>query len=191
MNSSSNPLIRPQTPFEKRVVEAIERGKPGRSVGPFIKPLPGGSSLTVPRQRAPATPTHSFKVTRKSANVFRVQGGTFEGQTITTQEIDVGGTRPVAILMHPKYTLDIHNSEYVWRSTVKTGADKPSLTSSTTILSDISAGISSAGDEARAIIALIADPNIIVQIAHGNIYGSWADDGTFEGKMAGTFVKSA
>lgn len=191
MNASSNPLIRPQTPFEKRVVEAIERGKPGRSVGPFIKPLPGGTSIITPRQKTPAAPTHPFKVTRKSGNVFRVQGGSFDGQTITTQEIDVGPTRPVAILVYPKYTLDIYNAEYVWRATIKTGTDKPVLTHSTTVFSDVTDGITLAGDEARAVVAVISDPNIVVQIAMGNIYGTYRDDGTFNGEMAVTFVKRA
>jgi len=41
------------------------------------------------------------------------------------------------------------------------------------------------------VVAVISDPNIVVQIARGNIYGTYRDDGTFNGEMAVTFVKSA
>lgn len=46
MNYSRNPLIRPRTPFEKRIVSEVEAAKPARSVGVCERPLPGGNSLT-------------------------------------------------------------------------------------------------------------------------------------------------
>lgn len=191
MNSSSNPLIRPSSPFERRLVSAIESSKPGRSVGLSNRPLPGGASLNIPRSRGGVGSTHPFKVRHKTGNVFTVQAGTCEGKVIATQDIDVGSTRPVAILAYPKYALSIYNSEYVWAASVKTGADAPVLTYSTTILSDVSTGITTAGTEARALIAGISTGNIITQITTGNIIGSFADDGSFTGKMAGSFNKNA
>ena len=87
----------------------------------------------------PATPT-PFQVRHVEGNVYSVHAGTCEGQLITTQEINVGSARPVAILAYPQYTLSIWNSEFVYASTVKTGANAPILVSSTSIFGDVQIG---------------------------------------------------
>jgi len=137
-----------------------------------------------------STSTHPFKVTYASGNVFNVQAGTCLGQTIATQTIDVGGTRPVAILAYPQFTLSIYNSEFVYASSVKTGANAPALVSSTSIFSDVNSGITSAGTQARALIATIASGNVITQITTGNISGTFANTG-LSGTMGGSFNKNA
>jgi hypothetical protein len=135
--------------------------------------------------------THPFKVSFVSSDTFHVEAGTIEGQTITAQNISVGSTRPVAILAYPQYTLSIYNSEYVWAAAVKTGASAPVLTSSTSILSDVSTGITSAGTQARAVIAYIDTGDVISQITTGNIVGTFADNGALTGTMAGSYNKNA
>lgn len=137
-----------------------------------------------------AANSHPFKVTHVSGNVFSVQAGTCLGKTITTQTIDVGSTRPVAILAYPQFTLSIYNSEFVYASSVKTGANAPVLTSSTSILSDVNSGITSAGNEARALIARIDTGNVISQITTGNIIGTFSNTG-LNGTMGGSFNKNA
>lgn len=134
--------------------------------------------------------THPFKVTHVSGNVFSVQAGTCLGQTITTQDINVGSTRPVAILAYPQFNLSIYNSEFVYASSVKTGANAPALTYSTSTLSDVNSGITSAGTQARAIIARIDTGDVISQITTGNISGTFANTG-LNGTMGGSFNKNA
>lgn len=71
MNSGDSPLLKPATPFERRVVQAVAAAKPNGSVGVFEKPLPGGRSLTIDAQRS-RTPTliHPFFI--KSSGLFHV-----------------------------------------------------------------------------------------------------------------------
>lgn len=47
MNASSNPLIRPQNPFSRRLVDLAEMAKPRFGVGVYSRPFPGGTSLEV------------------------------------------------------------------------------------------------------------------------------------------------
>lgn len=135
----------------------------------------------------PAAPA-PFEVRHVEGNRYRVYAGTCEGQLIETQEIDVGGTRPVAILAYPQYSLSIYNSEYVWAASVKTGSDAPVLITSTSTLGDVTV-VSSSGDEARALIAYIDDA--VYQITTGNIVSTFTDDGTLTGKMSGNFNKNS
>jgi len=51
MNTADSPLLKPQTPFERRVVQSVAAAKPNASVGILEKPLPGGRSLTPLRYR--------------------------------------------------------------------------------------------------------------------------------------------
>lgn len=134
--------------------------------------------------------THPFSVSLVSGNDYQVLGGTCEGQLITTQTISVGSTYPVAILAYPQYTLGIDGGEYVNTWSVKTGSNKPVLVASTSILGDVDSGITSAGNEARALIAYIGSAGVITQITTGNIVGVFADDGTLTGKMSGHFNKN-
>lgn len=192
MNVSSNPLVRARNPFDRRLIGLIEGSKPNHGVGIFARPLPGGISQQLPRVRATTTAAAKpFAVTHVSGDVFRVQAGTCEGQMIPTQTIDVGTDRPVAILAYPQYTLGIDSGQFVNTMAVKTGAYAPALVSSTTTLDDVDSGISSAGTEARALIAYIDTGNVISQITTGNITGTWQDDGSLTGLAAGIFNKNA
>jgi len=135
--------------------------------------------------------THPFKVSKTgTANHFKVKAGTCEGQLITAQTINVGATRPVAILAYPQYTLGIDSGEFVNSIAVKTGLNKPVLVASTSILSDVDSGITSAGTEARALIAYIDVGDVISQITTGNIVGRFGDDGSRTGKAAGYYNKN-
>lgn len=136
------------------------------------------------------TGPHPFKVTYVSSDTFHVEAGTCEGQYIAAQNISVGSTFPVAILAYPQYTLSIYNSEFVYASSVKTGGDAPVLVSSTSILSDVATGITSAGTQARALIAKIETGNVINQITTGNIIGTFSNTG-LNGTMSGSFNKNA
>lgn len=151
--------------------------------------------MVVERRAAPeAAPapavTHPFMVMKTStANVFKVLGGTCEGQLIPTQLINVGGTRPVAILAYPQYDLTVEGGQYVNVIAVRTGAYGPVLVSSSTQFSDIDSGIS-AGTEARAVVAYITEEEAVVQIAMGNIAGTFNDDGSLTGVAAGFYNKN-
>ena len=50
-SASTNPLIRGHSPFERRLIEHVERAKPARSLGICEKPLPGGTSLSLLERR--------------------------------------------------------------------------------------------------------------------------------------------
>lgn len=163
-------------------------------LGTLISPVV--SLPTVQRnleQAAPRGNAHPFKVTKATGdNLYQVRAGTCEGELITTQTIDVGATRPVAILAKPQYDLSIDGGEFVSGMTVRTGADAPVLVTSTTTLGDVSSGITAVGNEARALIAYIDEDENIWQIAMGNIAGVWGvyDDGTLTAKAAGIFNKN-
>jgi hypothetical protein len=101
----------------------------------------------------------------------------------------VSSTRPVAILVKPQYTLTIFNDEYVSGASVKTGDDAPALVTSTSTLADV-LNVSAAGDEARALVAIILEGDVIAQYAYGNINGTWEPYG-LTGTMQGHFVKTA
>ena len=143
-----------------------------------------------PSAVAAAAPRAPFQVTRVEGNIYEVQAGTCEGQLIATQEIDVGSTRPVAILAYPQYTLSIFNSEYVWAAVVKTGANAPVLLSSTSTLADVTT-VTSSGTEARCLIAYIDTDNDVSQVTTGNIIGTFASSGTLTGQMVGSFNKNS
>lgn len=84
MNSSTNPLIRPQTPFERRLVGALESSKPGRSVGLSNRPLPGGASLALLRRQSAPSPARGLHVTKD---------GKVTSATVMSVEPTIGGTR--------------------------------------------------------------------------------------------------
>jgi hypothetical protein len=88
MNTSQNPLIRPGTPFERRVVEAIDRAKTGRSVGTFTRPLPGGVSQTVQKQRRQTSSLKPLEIVSASRLKIKVITGSILGAMPT-----IGGVR--------------------------------------------------------------------------------------------------
>lgn len=178
----------------------VERLANGASVAGFVRDYTLGSNgygesyasqseYTTPTTSTPTVPG-VFEVSHVSDNIFRVQAGTCEGQLIATQTINVGSARPVTILAYPQYHLDIYNSEFVYASNVKTGANAPVLVSSTSIFSDVTTGITSAGTQARALIAYINSSNVISQITTGNIIGTFRNTG-LNGTMGGSFNKNA
>lgn len=144
----------------------------------------------VPEETAAVSTIHPFKVRKGTGdNIFTVRAGTCEGQLIETQDVYVGATRPVAILAYPQYALTIFNSEYVSAGAVKTGDDAPVLTTSTSVLEDV-IYVTAAGNEARALIAVIFDGDVIAQIAMGNIVSVRENYG-LSGVMSLDFNKSA
>lgn len=80
MNTSSNPLIRPETPFQRRVVDAIERAKPARGVGTFTKPLPGGVSQIAKSNSRAGVTIHPFYILRDG----KIHAGTINSSTVPT-----------------------------------------------------------------------------------------------------------
>lgn len=135
--------------------------------------------------------THPFKVTKAGggADLYRVQGGTCEGFLIPTEIVDVGGGRPVAILAYPQFNLVIEGGQYVHAITVKGGANAPVLEVSGSTFGDVAYGITAAGTQARALIAVITDSGI-TQIAMGNIVATLGDDQSRTAKAQGYFNKN-
>ncbi|MHB1082572.1 MAG: hypothetical protein ACYC67_24480 [Prosthecobacter sp.] len=178
----------------QRPLDLPLRGGPGLGVnGGLVSVRDRAEKMEryVPDRLPGAVTTHPFKVSKDTtANYFKVKAGTCEGQTITAQTINVGATRPVAILAYPQYTLGIDSGEFVNSIAVKTGAYAPVLEASTSILSDVDSGITSAGTEGRALIAYIDVGDVISQITTGNIVGKFGDDGSRTGKAAGYYNKN-
>lgn len=179
---------------------SMDRLANGATIAGFVRDYTTGSngyeSPSVQSNDYPSPTTSTsvaatpFQVRHVSGNVYSVHAGTCEGQLIPTQEINVGAMRPVAILAYPQYTLNIFNGEFVYASSVKTGANAPILVSSTSIFGDVSTGITSAGTEARALVAFITSGNVINQITTGNIIGTFRNAG-LNGTMMGSFNKNA
>lgn len=205
---SSRPAVSTQAPPDdpwrvgnQHARRSVDRLANGATVAGFVRDYTTGSngyespsvqSNDYPSPTSnPATPT-PFQVRHVEGNVYSVHAGTCEGQLITTQEINVGSARPVAILAYPQYTLNIYNSEYVWSATVKTGASAPILMTSTSVFSDQTL-VDSSGTGARALIAYIYEvdgASNVAQIAQGNISGVFADDGSLTGKIGGSYNKN-
>jgi hypothetical protein len=168
-----------------RVVRLIP--SPGVSLGRHYGS--DGDIWYLPEGSGGGDSTHPFKVTKSATDLFLVQSGTCEGITIATEEIDVGSTRPCSILAYPQYTLGIDSGVFVNTMAVRSGSYAPVLETSTSVFSDVDSGITSAGTQARALIAYILEDDVIVQIAKGNIFGTWADAG-LTGAAAGHFNKN-
>ncbi len=143
-----------------------------------------------PSATASAAAPSPFQVTHKADDIYIVQAGTCEGQLIPTQEIDVGSTRPVAILAYPQYLLSIYGGQYVWTASVKTGGSSPVLVSSASTLDDVTT-VGATGTEARALIAYLDVDNNIFQITTGNIVGTFSDDGSLTGQISGNYNKNS
>jgi hypothetical protein len=123
MNSSNNPLIRPQTPFERRVVDAIDRSKPGRSVGVFNRPLPGGvSQISQGSNRGGAsTSIHPFWIYSSG----KMHAGTVNGAIPTLAGSPIGESGNALSLSGSKYiyiknlwTLVFGSSHYLTSATL-------------------------------------------------------------------------
>ena len=124
MNTSSNPLIRPETPFQRRVVDAIDRAKPARGVGTFIKPLPGGVSQTIAKQRRQSTTLRPLEIVSASSVTIKVTTSTILGAMPT-----IGGVRLDATTA-PTITVPSSGTRYV----VATITGTPTTTTVTTSL---------------------------------------------------------
>jgi hypothetical protein len=171
-----------------RAAEAAGTGTPtditveGAGMGPGASLVPTEDNLA----------EHAFQVRMigTTGNSFRVEAGQIDGQTIAAATVDVGGSRPVSLIILPQYTLGIYNSQHVHSLAIKTGEDAPVLDTVAGTASDVTL-VTSAGDEARVVIAVIAAGNAISQIAHGNILTTWADDGSLDGQAQLAFNKQA
>jgi hypothetical protein len=163
----------------------LQRVIPIAGGGLVVRTTPDGDVWS-----AGADPPHPFRVTALGADKFAVLAGTCEGALIEAITLDVGSTRPVAILAYPQYELSIDSSAFVNAASVRGGGAAPILDYSTDILSDVTI-VSSAGNEARALIAYITDGDVIAQITTGNIIGTFQDSGYLDGQMSGSFNKNA
>jgi hypothetical protein len=88
MGASSNPLIRGRNPFERRIIDQIERSKPNHGVGVFAKPLPGGVSQSVAPQRRRSVTVHPFFIYRTGL----MHAGTVNGLIPTLGDEPIGET---------------------------------------------------------------------------------------------------
>jgi hypothetical protein len=95
MNTSSNPLIRPETPFQRRVVDAIDRAKPARGVGLSSKPLPGGVSQIAKANARAGVTIHPFYILRDG----KIHAGTVNSSTVPTLGGDPIGESGNALTM--------------------------------------------------------------------------------------------
>lgn len=137
---------------------------------------------------AGADADHPFKVAHMGGDDFRVSAGSIDGETMDEETVDVGATRPCALVIKPEYSLSIWNSQHVWASSIKSGADAPTFAANSSNLSDIGV-VTSSGTEAQCVIATIDSDNVVTQIATGNITSDRDDDGSLSGQLAVTFNK--
>ncbi|WP_395736271.1 hypothetical protein [Prosthecobacter sp.] len=63
MNTSSNPLIRPGNPFQRRLVSAVEGARPARGGAFGQRRLPGGTALEWRQKRQVFSVSTPFKIT--------------------------------------------------------------------------------------------------------------------------------
>ena len=130
----------------------------------------------------PSAPVHPFKLTRigTTGDVFRVEAGTYDGQAISAQTVDIGATRPHAVLVQPEYTLVKWGGQHVYSATLRTDAGhEPALTGSTSILDSVIE--LDDGTEGRCLIGRVLADNIIEQFATGNITADVGDAGALDG----------
>ena len=153
--------------------------------GPTFSPATSASAGQI-------APAHPFQVRRigTTGNLFRVEAGTYNGQPIAAQTVDIGGTRPYAIHIWPQYTLVKWGSQHVYSATLLTAEESyPALTGSSSVLGSVL--LLDDGDEARCIIAQILTGNVIDQYAQGNVIGQIEDAGLLDGTASILFDTNA
>jgi len=124
MNTSSNPLIRPETPFQRRVVDAIDRAKPARGIGISAKPLPGGVSLEAQKPKQQTAAFKPLEIVLLNGLKIKVASSTILGAMPT-----IGGVRLDATTA-PTITVPSSGTRYV----VATITGTPTTTTITTSL---------------------------------------------------------
>lgn len=141
MNSSSNPLIRPGNPFERRLVNAVDQAKPGRSAGTFAKPLPGGTSLTTGKARSSGSSgIHPFYILSSG----KMHAGTVNGGIPTLGGSPIGESGNALTLTGDKYVYICN----VWTLTFTSGflsaasITSRTITTSTSPSTDVQSGTS-------------------------------------------------
>lgn len=135
MNSSSNPLIRPQTPFEQRIARQIDASKPNHGVGVFSKPLPGGISQSFTSKRTSAV-IHPFFILRDG----KLHAGTVNSSTIPTLGgVPIGESGSALTLSGNKYvyicnvwTLTFGSINFLTTASLTTST----IVTNTTVLAD-------------------------------------------------------
>lgn len=143
--------------------------------GPSFSPNASASA-------GPSAPTHPFKITRigTTGNLFRIEAGTYNGQAISADTVDIGAARPYAILIKPEYTMVKWGAIQVYSATLRTDSGHvPVLTGSGSVLNSVLT--LDDGTEARCLIGRILAANVIEQFATGNVTGQVEDDGLLSG----------
>jgi hypothetical protein len=138
MNSSSNPLIKPGNPFERRLVAAVDAAKPGRSARTFAKPLPGGTSLTTQNPRSSSSAIHPFYILSSG----KIHAGTVNGAIPTLGGTPIGESGNALTLTGSKYVYICN----VWSLTFTSGflsaasVTSRTITTSTSPSTDVQSG---------------------------------------------------
>lgn len=198
MNASSNPLIRPQTPFERRMVDAVERGKPGRSVGVNVKPLPGGHSLIAARQRASTVtppPLNCYiGVSSGESLKLQVRPGTILSEM---PEISVGGsparldasTLPYLVLPKTGTRYVVFNIEMTY-SIADGQFTRPTIVDASVTITLETSSPGSSGAESTSgafhfLLATFVDGKKTLQNGYGPITGELCDtlEGTHKARL--------
>ena len=140
MNSSSNPLIRPGNPFERRLVDAVDRAKPGRSVGILNKPLPGGTSQTIEAKQRASAVVHPFFI----YTTGKMHAGTVNGIIPTLGGSPIGESGNSLTMSGNKYVYIKNEWTLTFTSGFLTAAVRTASTivTSTSVLADAQTGTS-------------------------------------------------
>ncbi|WP_395753318.1 hypothetical protein [Prosthecobacter sp.] len=136
MSASTNPLIRPRTPFDRRMVAQMEMGKPIGGLRTFHKLFPGGTSITTPRAVSKIAPAITpFTITAKGKvypglvglKMPTLSGGALDTTSNVIDLTDHGGNFKVWFTLNFSVTyLSTFLSSYTLNSvTVDTGTSIP------------------------------------------------------------------
>jgi hypothetical protein len=185
--ASSNPLLRPRNPFERRLIDQVEASKPHHGVGVFERPLPGGRSLTFPRSRGGGggSVRLPLKPFRKSDGSISITAGLYHGEIVVTDTktgpaIDDSAPPSWSITdgglyLGVKYELTTDSGYLVYAEIedspfVKAAGSPPADSPST--------------GQFYQLLALIADGEIVSNYGGYNLYGMLRDNSTEAGSAA-------
>lgn len=123
-----------------------------------------------------------WKITKvgRTGNIFRVEGGLYDGVAVAAQTVDIGAPRPRYIYIKANWTVTVWSGKFA-ASVARSGP--PSFASSETpIASDtvIPAGT----NELKTLIGVIASGDGISQFQRENLVFGFRDNGSFTGEAA-------
>lgn len=136
-----------------------------------------GATLSIVRD----TDTHAWKVTKVGVadDLFRVEGGSYDGVAVAAATSDIGTSRPRYIYISAEWTVTAWQERFA--ATVERTGTAPAIASTTTSTStDMT--IPEGATSTKHLVAVIGTGDVITQAESDNLAPVWEDNGGLAGE---------